>query len=80
MLLKLLLYIVRIEQACKKHGTLTEAGTLAATVVRNLPVKGFTKKGLNGRLAKHINNFIKRERIPLYRSVHLRSKRNMLKY
>jgi len=42
-----------------KYNILTEANALAAIVVRNFLTKGFIKKGLNSRLVKHVNKFIK---------------------
>jgi len=42
-----------------KYIVLIEAGVPAITVVRNFPVKGFIKKGLNGRLVEYVNKFIK---------------------
>ena len=50
--------MVRIEQLIK-HTVFIKAGVLAAMVVRNFLVKGFIKKGLNGRLTEHVNKFIK---------------------
>jgi len=41
-----------------EYTVLTEASILAAIAVRNFLVKGFIKKGLNGRLAEHVNKFI----------------------
>jgi len=38
-----------------EYTVLTEAGAPAATAARNFPAKGFIKKGLNGRLAEHVN-------------------------
>jgi len=42
-----------------KYTVLIEAGALAAIVVRNFLIKGFIKKGLNGRLVEYVNKFIK---------------------
>ena len=42
-----------------KYTVLIKAGTLATIVIRNFPVKGFIKKGLNGKLVKHVNKSIK---------------------
>jgi len=42
-----------------KYTVLIKASTLAVTVVRNFLIKGFIKKGLNGRLVKYVNKFIK---------------------
>jgi len=47
-----------------KYTVLTEANVLAAIAVRNFPVKGFIKKGLNSRLVEHVNKFM--ENIHLY--------------
>ena len=41
-----------------EYTVLIEAGALAATAVRNFPAKGFIKKGLNGRLAEHVNKSV----------------------
>jgi len=42
-----------------KYTVLIKANTLAAIAVRNFPVKGFIKKGLNNRLVEYVNKFIK---------------------
>jgi len=42
-----------------KYTVLTETGTLTVIIVRNFLIKGFIKKGLNSRLVKHVNKFIK---------------------
>ena len=55
--------MVKIEQLIK-YTVLIEAGTLTVTVIRNFPVKGFIKKGLNSRLVKHINKSM--ENVHLY--------------
>ena len=55
--------MVRIEQLIE-YTVLTEAGILAVTAVRNFLVKGFIKKGLNGRLVEYVNKFI--ENVHLY--------------
>jgi len=55
--------VVKIEQLIE-YTVLIKAGTPAATAVRNFPVKGFIKKGLNGRLVKYINKPI--ENVHLY--------------
>jgi len=43
---------------------LTEAGILAVTAVKNFLVKSFIKKGLNGKLVKHVNKSV--ENVYLY--------------
>jgi len=58
--------VVRIEQLIE-YTVFTEAGALAATVVRNFLAKGFIKKGLNSKLVEHINEFI--ENVHLYTGV-----------
>jgi len=50
-----------------EYTILTEAGVPAVTAVRNFPAKGFIKKGLNGRLAEHVNKSM--ENIYLYTGV-----------
>jgi len=47
-----------------KHTVLIKASALAITVIRNFLIKGFIKKGLNGRLIKYVNKSI--ENIHLY--------------
>ena len=50
--------MVRIEQLIK-YTILIKTGILTTIAVRNFLIKGFIKKGLNSRLVKHVNKFIK---------------------